>query len=53
MTPPSAFETDVAPILAKSCAFSSCHGSHGVSNHGVFLAAKSADDASAPFTRFA
>ena len=45
--PRAIFETDVAPILAKSCSFSSCHASHGINNHGVFLAAKSADDIAA------
>lgn len=38
-TPPASFETDVAPVLAKSCAFASCHGSRGPANRGVFLAA--------------
>lgn len=46
--PVSTFEADVAPILAKSCAFASCHGSHGAAgNHGVFLAATTADGMSA------
>jgi hypothetical protein len=42
-----AFETEIAPILARSCAFASCHGSRGSGNHGVFLAAKSADEMTA------
>jgi hypothetical protein len=47
-TRPASFEADVAPIFAKSCAFSSCHGSKGSGNHGVFLAARgSAEDAAA------
>ena len=46
--PVTTFEADVAPILAKSCAFASCHGSHGAAgNHGVFLAATTADGMSA------
>jgi hypothetical protein len=49
-SPPASFETDVAPILAKSCAFSACHGSKGSGNHGVFLAAKSAADVAAAKT---
>jgi hypothetical protein len=42
-SPVVTFETDVAPIFAKACAFSACHGSHGVGNHGVFLGATGAD----------
>jgi len=42
--PPATFETDLAPILARSCAFASCHGSKGPGNHGLFLGTKSADD---------
>ena len=43
-TPPASFETQVAPILAQSCAFSSCHGSHtAIGNHGLFLGATSSD----------
>ncbi len=42
-TPAVTFETDVAPIFAKACAFSSCHGSHGAGNHGLFLAANGQD----------
>lgn len=38
-SPPSTFEADVAPVLATSCGFSSCHGSRGPSNHGVYLGA--------------
>jgi hypothetical protein len=45
-SPPASFETDVAPTLAQSCAFSSCHGSRlAGANHGVYLGAK-ADPAS-------
>lgn len=43
-SPVTSFESDVAPMLAKSCAFASCHGSSGKGNHGVFLSAKSSDD---------
>lgn len=43
-SPPTSFDTDVAPIFAKSCAFASCHGSKGSGNHGVYLAAKTAAD---------
>jgi hypothetical protein len=43
-SPVTSFETDVAPILARSCAFSSCHASQRSGNHGVFLAAKSSED---------
>ena len=46
-SPVVSFETDVAPIFAKACAFSSCHGSHGVGNHGLFLAANGSDGMSA------
>jgi hypothetical protein len=47
-SPVVTFETDVAPIFAKACAFSSCHGSHTVTaNHGVFLGAAGADGMSA------
>ena len=47
-TPPSSFENDVAPVLAKSCAFSACHGSRGAAaNHGVFLGATNADNIAA------
>lgn len=35
---------DVVPILTQSCAFSSCHASHGASNHGLFLAPKNDED---------
>jgi hypothetical protein len=42
-TPVVSFEVDVAPIFAKSCAFSTCHGSHGVGNQGVFLGANGTD----------
>ncbi|MDB5217693.1 MAG: hypothetical protein JWO86_5620 [Myxococcaceae bacterium] len=52
-SPAVSFETDVAPILAKSCAFSSCHGSHGTGNHGVFLAATGTDGMSAVKTSLA
>jgi hypothetical protein len=48
-----AFETEVAPILARSCAFSSCHGSRGSGNHGVFLAAKTPDEMAAVKTALA
>jgi len=34
--PKVAFAKDVMPIFAKSCAFTSCHGSTGAAN-GVFL----------------
>jgi hypothetical protein len=43
-TPPTSFENDVAPILAKSCAFSSCHGSRTPANRGVFLGATNPDN---------
>ena len=43
-TPAASFETDVAPVLEKSCAFSSCHGSRGPANRGIFLGAKTAED---------
>lgn len=46
-TPPASFETDVAPVLAKSCAFSSCHGSRGPANRGIFLGAKTPEDIAA------
>jgi hypothetical protein len=39
-TPVASFENDVAPVLAKSCAFSSCHGSRTPANRGIFLDAK-------------
>jgi hypothetical protein len=52
-SPVVSFETDVAPIFAKSCAFSSCHGSHSAGNHGVFLAANGADGMSAVKTSLA
>ncbi len=43
-SPVVTFETDVAPIFATACAFSSCHGSHSATgNHGVFLGATGAD----------
>ncbi len=43
-TPISLFENDVMPIFSQSCAFSSCHGSKGAGNHGIYLGAKSAAD---------
>jgi hypothetical protein len=43
-TPTASFETDVAPVLEKSCAFGSCHGSRGPANRGIFLGAKTAED---------
>lgn len=47
-SPVAMFDADVAPVLAKSCAFSSCHGSKSVtSNHGVFLAASGGDSMTA------
>jgi hypothetical protein len=46
-SPPSSFETDVAPVLAKSCAFSACHGSRGPANHGLFLGATNAENVQA------
>ena len=43
-SPVASFETDVAPVFAKACAFSACHGSHSaIANHGVFLGATGAD----------
>jgi hypothetical protein len=48
LTSPATSFDDVAPIFTKSCAFSACHGSHGASNHGLFLAPQgSSDDATA------
>lgn len=52
-SPVVSFETDVAPIFAKACAFSSCHGSHGAGNHGLFLAANGTDGMSAVKTSLA
>lgn len=43
-SPPASFETDVAPVLAKSCAFSSCHGSRGPTNRGIFLNTSKPED---------
>jgi hypothetical protein len=38
LTSPVSFRSDVAPIFAMSCAFSSCHGGRTPgSNHGIFL----------------
>ena len=52
-SPVVSFEVDVAPIFAKSCSFSSCHGSHGAGNHGLFLAATGTDGMSAVKTSLA
>lgn len=41
--PIASFENDVAPVLAKSCSFSSCHSSQGPANHGIFLGATTPD----------
>jgi len=53
-SPVVTFETDVAPIFAKACAFSACHGSHtAAGNHGLFLAATGADGMTAVKTALA
>ncbi len=41
--PVATFEADVAPVLAASCGFSSCHGSRSAGNHGVYLGADAAE----------
>lgn len=44
-TPVTNFESEVAPILVQSCAFSSCHASQqAIGNHGVYLSAKTSAD---------
>jgi hypothetical protein len=41
--PEATFDVDVAPVLARACAFSSCHGGKGASNHGVYLGPDAAE----------
>lgn len=43
-TPVALFENDVMPVFNQACGFSSCHGSKGAGNHGIYLGAKSAAD---------
>lgn len=42
-SPEASFEVDVAPVLARACAFSACHGSKSASNNGVYLGADAAE----------
>lgn len=44
---PASFKGDVLPILRGACSASSCHGSAGGTNFGVFLGTPGGDDAEA------